>query len=253
MEVASALYYAHTRGLIHRDLKPSNIMVTPHEHAKLLDLGLALVQGEVADRDVIGGLGYIVGTMDYISPEQTANPIAVDARGDIYSLGCTLYYALTGQPPFAGGTRKEKIYRHRRAEPTPLEELRPTLPPAFVALVRQMLLKDPNARPPTALAVVEALRPWAEGEVVQPLDCPDDPSYTEAIDALRSQETDTDDSQFGETAARPLDHPPELPPAASLASAPKLTWLPWVVFAGAVVLAVAILIPILIALWHVQP
>jgi serine/threonine protein kinase len=254
MEVASALYYAHTRGLIHRDMKPSNIMVTPHDHAKLLDLGLALVQGEVADRDVIGGQGYIVGTMDYISPEQTNNPIEVDARGDIYSLGCTLYFALTGQPPFPGGTRREKIRRQRRDEPTPLEKLRPTLPPAFVTLVRQMLLKDPNARPPTALAIVEALRPWAEGDVVQPLDRPDDPGYAEAIAALQTKEAD-DDSQFDDAVTvHPTPGGP--PPLATANQRPfqGMTWQPWMVLAFVVAaIALGVLLPLLLVMGRGGP
>ena len=146
-EVASALEHAHNQGLIHRDLKPSNIMITPNDHAKVLDLGLALMQGEQADLSVIGGQGYIVGTMDYIAPEQTADASKVDARCDVYALGCTLYFALTGQPPFPGGTNREKIQRHRREKPTPLAELRPDLPKGFVALVERLMEKDPRGRP----------------------------------------------------------------------------------------------------------
>jgi serine/threonine protein kinase len=86
-EVASGLEHAHNQGLIHRDLKPSNIMVTPNDHAKVLDLGLALMEGEEAEQSVIGGQGYIVGTMDYIAPEQTTDSTAVDGRAYIYSLG----------------------------------------------------------------------------------------------------------------------------------------------------------------------
>src|SRR5438105_1560068 len=96
-EVAIGLDHAHARGLIHRDLKPSNIIITPHDHAKVLDLGLALMQGEgPAEREVVGGRGYVVGTMDYIAPEQAENPAQVDQRTDIYSLGCSLYFSLTG-------------------------------------------------------------------------------------------------------------------------------------------------------------
>src|SRR5262249_27631002 len=109
-EVASALDHAHHQGLIHRDLKPSNGLITPNDHAKLLDLGLAISQGEQGlAREVIGGAGYVVGTMDYISPEQAEDASSVDPRSDIYGLGCTLYYALTGRPPFPGGTTAEKL------------------------------------------------------------------------------------------------------------------------------------------------
>jgi serine/threonine protein kinase len=161
-EVAVGLDHAHSQGVIHRDLKPSNIMVTPHDHAKILDLGLALIEGEdVADIRVVGGKGYIVGTMDYIAPEQTANSAAVDRRADIYSLGCTLYYAITGRPPFPGGTSKEKMARQRNQEPESLLDLKPTLPVAFVVLIRRMMAKEPADRPATAAEVVKMLRPWA--------------------------------------------------------------------------------------------
>jgi serine/threonine protein kinase len=186
-EAAEGLEHAHNLGLVHRDLKPSNIMVTPHDHAKVLDLGLALVAGEkVDDPAVVGGSGYIVGTMDYISPEQTADAAGVDARSDIYSLGCTLYFALSGQPPFLGGSHKDKIRRHRHEEPVPLEQLRPELPPAFAAMVRHMMAKDPAKRYPSAIAVAEDLRAWAAGEPVLPLDRPEDVEYADAVDSVRA-------------------------------------------------------------------
>jgi serine/threonine protein kinase len=188
-EVASALEHAHNQGLVHRDLKPSNIVITPNDHAKVLDLGLALMQGEGAsDAAVVGGQNYIVGTMDYIAPEQTTDPLRVDGRADVYALGCTLYYALSGQPPFPGGTGREKIYRHRGEEPTPLLELRPGLPPAFAALVHQMMAKDPARRVPSATAAGMELLAWAEVSDL-PLDRPDDPRYAEAVASLRASES----------------------------------------------------------------
>jgi serine/threonine protein kinase len=210
-EVASGLQHAHNQGLIHRDLKPSNILVTPNGHAKVLDLGLALIQGETGDTSVVGGQGYIVGTMDYIAPEQTADPSKVDRRSDIYSLGCTLYYALTGQPPFPGGTRKEKIHRHRTEEPVPLGELRPTLPPAFAALVSKMMAKDPADRFPSAVAVEAELRPWANEEPDLPLDRPDDPPYAAAVTMLRTREPSTEYSlsDLGLAEAAPAEEPKE--------------------------------------------
>lgn len=192
-EVAAGLDYAHNQGLIHRDIKPSNIMVTPRDHAKVLDLGLALIEGEeVLDVTVVGGKGYIVGTMDYIAPEQTTNAATVDRRADIYSLGCTLYFAIAGRPPFPGGTSKEKIRRQRTEEPISLFDLNPALPLPFVLLVQRMMAKDPDDRPYTAAEIVKELRPWA-GTAVLPLDCKDDPEYTSAIYALQVEPaTDTD-------------------------------------------------------------
>jgi serine/threonine protein kinase len=188
-EVAEGLHAAHEQGIIHRDLKPSNIMVTPHDHAKVLDLGLAMVEGEeVADVAVVGGKGYIVGTMDYIAPEQTTDAAAVDRRSDIYSLGCTLYFAVTGRPPFPGGDSRDKIRRHRHEAPEPLGKLRPDLPAAFVGLIEIMMEKDPKRRFPTMAEVIEELRPWAAGEQEQPLDQPDDTEYREALAVAQQTE-----------------------------------------------------------------
>jgi serine/threonine protein kinase len=187
-EVASGLEHAHNQGLIHRDLKPSNIMITPNDHAKVLDLGLALREGEQADESIIGGQGYIVGTMDYIAPEQTTDATGVDGRADIYSLGCTLYFALTGQPPFPGGTSRDKVMRHRNETPTPLRQLAPETPAGFAELIERMMAKDAAQRPPSAAAVEEELRPWATEETALPLDRRDDPWYVEAVSSLQAAE-----------------------------------------------------------------
>lgn len=188
-ELAAALDHAHHQGLIHRDLKPSNIMVTPHDHAKLLDLGLALMVGESkGDREVIGGAGYIVGTMDYIAPEQAENSATVDARCDIYSLGCTLYYALTGRPPFPGGSALERIQRHQIEEAREVCELNPAVPVGFSALVTRMIAKNPDDRFYTAAAVEEALQRWISNEPTRPLDRRTDREYEHAIAALELQE-----------------------------------------------------------------
>lgn len=162
-EAAAGLEHAHQQGLIHRDLKPSNLIVTPADHTKVLDLGLAIMQDEIpTDAAVVGGVGYVVGTMDYIAPEQTEDPTKVDARADIYSLGCTLYFALTGQAPFPGGSTMDKIRKHRNEEPVPVGNFNPTVPVAFATLLRRMMAKRPERRFASAAALREELLAWAD-------------------------------------------------------------------------------------------
>jgi serine/threonine protein kinase len=207
-EVAWGLEYAHRQGLIHRDLKPSNVLVTPNDHAKVLDLGLALVEGEVlTNRAVAGGPGYVVGTMDYIAPEQGEDPTGVDPRSDIYSLGCTLYFALTGQPPFAGGTTREKIQRHRTVEPIPVEIRNRAIPPAFAAVLRRMMAKRPEDRFASAAELREALVRWATGERVLPLDRAGDSVYQRAVAAIEAAEP-TPEQVWQAIVQTPGDTPP---------------------------------------------
>jgi serine/threonine protein kinase len=217
-EVAAGLEHAHNQGLIHRDLKPSNIQITPRDHAKVLDLGLALRHGEEGgDTLVVGGQGYIVGSMDYIAPEQTLDAVGVDRRCDIYSLGCTLYFALTGRPPFPGGTSKEKIFRHRTEAPMPVAGLVPSLPGGFVDLVERMMSKDPASRPQSAVAVEQELRGWASGEVVQPMDSPEEVIFDEA--ALLRQPPGS--SEYSLMSLMPMaEEIPEL-------ELEPATWSPW--------------------------
>lgn len=164
-QAAAGLDSAHAGGLIHRDLKPSNIMVTPRDQVKVLDLGLAIMTDEEeGDIEVIGGKGYVVGSMDYIAPEQTEDSAAVDARSDLYGLGGTLYYALTGYAPFPGGDTKSKIRRHRREPPTPLQDMNPLVPAEFAAIVDSLLAKRPADRPESAAELRRLLLPFADPE-----------------------------------------------------------------------------------------
>ena len=137
-EVASGLHHAHEQGLVHRDLKPSNIMVTPHDHAKVLDLGLAIIQGEeVHDPAVVGGRATSSARWTTSPRSRRPTPTKVDRRADVYGLGCCLYFAVSGKPPFPGGTNVDKIHCHRTQEPVPLLHLNPSLPPDFVQIVRR--------------------------------------------------------------------------------------------------------------------
>jgi len=160
-EVASALDHAHERGLIHRDIKPSNILITTHDQAKVVDFGLAIMEGEKpSDHRVVGGQGYVVGTMDYLAPEQAEDATKVEPRSDIYSLGCTLYFALTGRPPFPGGTALQKIHRHRNEDPVPVSRLNADVPAGFAALLERMMAKQKEDRFRSARAVRRALKSW---------------------------------------------------------------------------------------------
>jgi serine/threonine protein kinase len=147
-------------------------MITPNGHAKVLDLGLALMEGEdlPEDKTIVGGQGYIVGTMDYIAPEQVADPTQVDFRADLYSLGCTMYFTLTGQPPFAGGTSKEKMKRHLTEWPTPITDVNPTIPAGFARLIEHLMSKKPDKRPGSADEVRKQLLAWVGDEPVLPMD-----------------------------------------------------------------------------------
>ncbi len=185
-EVASGLEYAHQEGLIHRDLKPSNIMVTPNDHAKVLDFGLALVEGEVSDDvEVIGGRGYLVGSFDYIAPEQTEDATKVDGRADIYSMGCSLFYALTGRPPFPDGDSKEKVRRHRHENPVPLTLIRPEIPDEFDQLVRKMMAKAPANRFASAAEVRTELRHWTNDGSSLPVESEGDGNFQDAVSRLQ--------------------------------------------------------------------
>lgn len=155
-QAARGLAYAHEQGLVHRDVKPGNILVMQGMRVKVLDLGLAGsdLEGESSRR------GRVVGTMDYIAPEQTRTPDDVGPSADVYALGCTLYFAVTGQVPFPGGKPGEKMQRHRVETPRPLRELQPRLSVAFCHVVDDMMAKSPSDRIPSADAVIERLRPW---------------------------------------------------------------------------------------------
>jgi serine/threonine protein kinase len=183
-EVASALAQAHRQGVIHRDLKPSNLMVTPHDHAKVLDLGLAFTEGEeVEDREVVGGKGYIVGSIDYMAPEQTRDPTNIDARADLYALGGCMYFALTGSPLFPEGTVYEKVRAHRHETPPRLRDKNPQVPEAFADIVQRLLAKRPEDRYGSAIELAYALESWRSHEV-QPLDQPGDAEYERAVQAV---------------------------------------------------------------------
>ncbi|MCS7303792.1 MAG: protein kinase [Thermoguttaceae bacterium] len=166
-QVAQGLQYAHSMGMIHRDVKPGNVLVTPEGIAKLSDLGLAGPLGGDVEEDP--RFGKIVGTADYISPDQIERPWEPTPAWDIYSLGCTLYYAVTGKVPFPGGTTADKIRAHLRLRPLDPRRLNPNLSAEFVDLMADMMAKDPSLRIQTAAEVVLRLAPWVQAGAGLPL------------------------------------------------------------------------------------
>lgn len=161
LKVIDGLDAAHKIGLIHRDIKPSNIMITPEGDAKLLDLGLARALGEETQ---LTRPNIVVGTLDYMSPEQLMNASKADCRSDLYSLGCTLYFTLAGRPPFEGGDMVNKIFKQRMEDPEPLERVARGVPASFAAIVKKLMAKDPDHRYQTASDLRADLARWTSPE-----------------------------------------------------------------------------------------
>jgi serine/threonine protein kinase len=136
------------------------------------------------DPRIVGGKGYILGTMDYIAPEQARNATDVGPHTDLYSLGCALYFALCGTPPFPGGTSKDKIRRQRTLEPAPLSDMNPAVPRRLARVVAKLMAKSPTDRPASATAARELLLPFATPAVATPR-----PTIRDAVGAVDTPET----------------------------------------------------------------
>lgn len=183
-QAALGLEHAYRRNLTHRDVKPANLLVTgldslpipPRGHRraapiplltsgpapvlKILDLGLARLLSAgtgVGDSATLTQTNLLIGTPDYLSPEQAADPHRADIRSDLYSLGCTYYYLLTASVPFPGGTSLEKLFRHHAEMPRPVTELRPEIPPPVARIVARLLAKKPEDRFQTPRELAEAI------------------------------------------------------------------------------------------------
>jgi serine/threonine-protein kinase len=181
-EAAKGVEALHAVGLVHRDIKPANLFLLhpplpqnspgparrgPDPVVKILDWGLARCVREPNEESPLSGAteeelaaekGTLVGTADYIAPEQAQDPTLVDIRADLYSLGCVLFYLLTGRPPFLGGSLMQKLVQHQEAPPPSLRTERPEIPEELDALVSKLLAKKPEDRPQIPLLVVTPLR-----------------------------------------------------------------------------------------------
>ncbi len=159
-QAAEGLQHAHEANLIHRDIKPANLLVDHKGVVKVLDMGLARFTDETTTSLTIAHDENVLGTADYLAPEQAKNSHSVDYRADIYSLGCTLYYLLTGHPPFRDGTLAERILKHQKEAPPSILIDRPDAPKELIEVCTRMMAKQPSARFQSAGEIATTLTAW---------------------------------------------------------------------------------------------
>ncbi len=160
-QAARGLEHAHSKGVIHRDVKPANVLIDKEGSVRLLDMGLALVMADEQESLTVANNENVLGTADYLAPEQALNSHEVDHRADIYGLGCTLYFLLTGKPPFSDGTLAQRIAKHQTEMPTPIRQIRSECPGELEGICVKMIQKDPRYRYQSAGDVAEALEKFA--------------------------------------------------------------------------------------------
>ena len=159
-QAADGLAHAHSRNMIHCDIKPSNLLLSDQGTIKILDMGMARLAGDEDSSE--HHQHKMLGTVDYMSPEQAMEGPDFDHRSDIYSLGCTLYFLLTGRPPFDGGTLTQRIVKHQTQEPDDILELHPDAPRELADICKKMMAKNPDDRYQSAEEVGSRLAAWLE-------------------------------------------------------------------------------------------
>lgn len=165
-QAARGLQHAHDLGLIHRDVKPANLLIEPEGVVKILDLGLALFRERDEGSLTIAHHENVLGTADYLAPEQALNSHTIDGRADIYGLGCTLYFALTGAPPFPEGSIAQRIARHQSVTPPTVRSKRDDCPADLERICDDMMRKRPDERYQSAGDVELALQQFLAGQRV---------------------------------------------------------------------------------------
>ena len=168
-QAALGIEYAHSQGLIHRDIKPGNVFETDDGTVKILDLGLAGLQDDYQQENLTREYNErVLGTADYLAPEQAVDSHRADSRADIYALGCTMYFILSGRPPFVDGTLPQRIIAHQTKDPQDIRELRSDVPEPILNLLKKMLVKKRTRRIQTAGEVAEVLADWLDANADHP-------------------------------------------------------------------------------------
>ena len=202
-QAANGLQHAHDKGMVHRDIKPANLLLhqepgTETIQVKILDFGLARLQHseKEAAKTIIARENTVMGTPDFLSPEQSKDLHNVDIRSDLYSLGCTFYYLLAGHVPFQGGNTVDKLIRHHSQQAEPIEALRSDVPKDIADIVRKLLAKKPDDRFQTPDELMDALAPHAAPSVMDwPIAVPSsttDRSSQEEIVLAEDAQVDTE-------------------------------------------------------------
>jgi len=162
-QTAEGLAHAHRAGVVHRDIKPANLLVDPEGTLKILDMGLARYAPEEMERQASLTQEHdekVIGTTNYLAPEQALNSHDADGRADIYGLGCTLYFLLTGRPPFNTGSVAQRLMAHLHQEPDPITNVRPNAPSGLVAICKKMMAKKPADRFQSAQELAGVMKQW---------------------------------------------------------------------------------------------
>lgn len=192
LQAAMGLQHAYEQGLVHRDIKPQNLFLEKaSDQIKILDLGLARIRETPTNGETVTGdltrEGEVMGTPDYMAPEQALASRSADHRADIYSLGCTLYFLLTGRPPFPGGSLTEKLLAHQQREPVAMEHLRGAAPDRLIHALKKAMAKQPEDRFQTPAEFAQALAPLESAEQFIAMG----PTVTAIQDTLPGRKFDT--------------------------------------------------------------
>jgi serine/threonine-protein kinase len=269
-QTALGLQHAHERGIVHRDIKPSNLLLAvsgsessggtepPSEGTiKILDMGLARWHEPGKDRGLTK-TGTVIGTPDYLAPEQALDASSADIRADLYSLGCTLHFLLTGKPPFQAESLTELLLKHQMNHPAALEAQRTDVPAGVAAIVRRLMAKRPGDRFPTPEALITALEPYcaADGQAIQRVVTPlaepadfDAPWHALSDEGLPRRApsiptaADSSEARKGQGRAKRTTAYTEFVQR-------RPSWLPWVLAGGGAIFLLLVSVVIVLLIWH---